>query len=85
MGRLKTELEFFQTWWKILRKYWNPPAKRNQSKQANDFWNGLCDECRALHKKYESNTLFEPFARKMCLDLISEIERRSIELHKEER
>lgn len=82
---MNDELQFFQAWWKILRKYWNPPAKRNRSKQADDFWNGLCEECRALHKQYECNEILEPFARKMCLDLISEIERRSVELHKEER
>ena len=45
------ELQFFQAWWKILRKYWNPPAKSNDSKQADEFWNGLVTECRALHKK----------------------------------
>ena len=79
------ELQFFQAWWKILRKYCNPPAKSNDSKQADEFWNGLVTECRALHKRYENNKLFEPFALKMVLDLISEIERRSVELHKEER
>ena len=79
------ELQFFQAWWKILRKYWNPPAKSNDSKQADEFWNGLVTECRALHERYENNKLFEPFALKMVLDLISEIERRSVELHKEER
>ena len=79
------ELQFFQAWWKILRKYWNPPAKSNDSKQADEFWNGLVTECRTLHKRYENNKLFEPFALKMVLDLISEIERRSVELHKEER
>ena len=79
------ELQFFQAWWKILRKYWNPPAKSNDSKQAAEFWNGLVTECRALHKRYENNKLFEPFALKMVLDLISEIERRSVELHKEKR
>ena len=79
------ELQFFQAWWKILRKYWNPPAKSNDSKQADEFWNGLVTECRALHKRYENNKLFEPFALKMVLDLISEIERRSVELNKEKR
>ena len=79
------ELQFVQAWWKILRKCWNPPAKSNDSKQADEFWNGLVTECRALHKRYENNKLFEPFALKMVLDLISEIERRSVELHKEER
>ena len=79
------ELQFFQAWWKILRKYWDPPAKSNDSKQADESWNGLVTECRALHKRYENNKLFEPFALKMVLDLISEIERRSVELHKEER
>lgn len=79
------ELQFFQAWWKILRKYWNPPAKSNDSKQADEFWNGLVAECRALHKRYENNKLFEPFALKMVLDLISEIERRSVELYKEVR
>lgn len=79
------ELQFFQAWWKILRKYWNPPAKSNDSKQADEFWNGLVTECRALHKRYENNKLFEPFALKMVLDLISEIERRSVELYKEVR
>ena len=79
------ELQCFQAWWKILRKYWNPPAKSNDSKQADEFWNGLVTECRALHKRYENNKLFEPFALKMVLDLISEIERRSVELHKEKR
>ena len=79
------ELQFFQAWWKILRKYWNPPAKSNDSKQADEFWNGLVTECRALHNRYENNKLFEPFALKMVLDLVSEIERRSVELHKEER
>ncbi|MCI5500364.1 MAG: hypothetical protein MR384_07455 [Lachnospiraceae bacterium] len=38
------ELQFFQTWWKILRKYWNPPEKTNRSKQADEFWDGLVDE-----------------------------------------
>lgn len=82
---MNDELQFFQAWWKILRKYWNPPAKENHTQQADAFWNGLCDECRALHRNYEGLSLFEPFARKMCLDLIGEIERRSVELHKEER
>ena len=79
------ELQFFQAWWKILRKYWNPPAKTNRSKQADEFWDALVTECRALHKRYESNKLFEPFAYKMVLELINEIERRSVELHKGER
>lgn len=77
------ELEFFQAWWKILRKYWNPPAKANKSKEADAFWNGLCDECRTLQQKYEKNKLFEPFARKMCLELINEVSRRAVELHEE--
>ena len=79
------ELQFFQTWWKILRKYWNPPVKTNRSKQADEFWDGLVAECRELHKNYENNKLFEPFAQKMVLDLINEIKRRSVELHKGER
>lgn len=74
---MKDELEFFQEWWKILKKYWNPPAKSNDSKQANEFWFGLIEECRTLAKKYENNELFYPFAQKMTLDLIGEIERRS--------
>lgn len=82
---MQDELQFFQAWWKILRKYWNPPAKTNHSKQADAFWNGLCDECRALWRKYEKNKLFEPFARKMCLELINEVQRRAVELHKEAR
>lgn len=82
---MQDELQFFQAWWKILRKYWNPPAKTNHSKQADAFWNGLCDECRALRRKYERNKLFEPFARKMCLELINEVQRRAVELHKEAR
>ena len=79
------ELQFFQAWWKILRKYWNPPAKENKSKQAEEFWYGLRDEIMALHKKYESNSLFEPFALNMVEELYAEIERRSVELYKEER
>ena len=74
---MNDELQFFQAWWKILRKYWNPPARSNQSQKANEFWDGLVTECKELHKKYEGNKLFEPFARKMVLDLISEVERRS--------
>lgn len=70
------EFKFFQEWWKILRKYWNPPEK-NESKQAVEFWYGLTRECMALHKKYESNKIFEPFALKMVVELIAEIERRS--------
>ena len=66
---MNDELQFFQAWWKILIKYWNPPAKENESKQAV--------ECMALHKKYESNKIFEPFALKMVVELIAEIERRS--------
>lgn len=76
------ELQFFQAWWKILRKYWNPPAKSNKSKQADEFWSSLVDEVKALHKQYEQNKLFEPFALRMCTDLIDEVERRSVELHK---
>lgn len=79
------ELQFFQAWWKILRKYWNPPAQSNQSKQAKEFWKGFVDEVMALHKMYEQNKLFEPFARQMCLDLIAEVKRRSVELYKEAR
>lgn len=71
------ELQFFQAWWNILRKYWNPPAKANHTPQADAFWDGLCEDCRELRKHYENNELFAPFATKMCLDLISEIERRS--------
>lgn len=82
---MKEELDFFQSWWKILKKYWNPPAKMDDSKQANEFWQGLVEECRTLAKKYENNELFYPFARKMTLDLIDEVERRSEELHKRER
>lgn len=74
---MNDELQFFQAWWKILMKYWNPPAKDNESKQAVEFWYGLTRECMALHKKYESNKLFEPFALKMVVELIAEIERRS--------
>ncbi|RKI44219.1 hypothetical protein D7V86_03830 [bacterium D16-51] len=74
---MQDELEFFQTWWKILRKYWNLPAKEDRGQEANAFWNGLCDECRVLWRKYKGNTLFEPFARKMCLELIHEVQRRS--------
>ena len=76
------ELQFFQVWWKILRKYWNPPTKSDKSKQADEFWNGLCNECRALHREYEKNELFEPFALNMCLELINEVQRRSVELYK---
>lgn len=76
------ELEFFQEWWKILRKYWNPPAKTNKSKEADVFWDSLCSEIRVLNRKYQSNVLFGPFARKMCVDLISEVGRRAVELHK---
>ena len=76
------ELQFFQAWWKILRKYWNPPAKMDKSKQADEFWSSLVDEVKALHKQYEQNKLFEPFALRMCTDLIDEVERRSVELHK---
>lgn len=79
---MQDELEFFQTWWKILRKYWNPPARKDKSQKADAFWNGLCDECRALWRKYERNNLFEPFARKMCLALINEITRRAVELYR---
>lgn len=79
---MQDELEFFQAWWKILMKYWNPPAKENQSKEADVFWNSLCSEIRELNRKYQNNTLFEPFARKMCLDLLGEVERRAVELHK---
>lgn len=79
------ELQFFQQWWKILRKYWNPPAKENRSKQADEFWDSFHDECVELHEKYKDNKLFEPFAYKMVLELINEIERRSVELHKGER
>lgn len=74
---MQDELQFFQTWWKILRKYWHPPTKTDKSKEADAFWKGLCDECRALRRRYEKNVLFEPFARKMCLELIDEVERRS--------
>lgn len=35
---MEDELHFFQSWWKILRKYWNPPAVTDNSKQANEFW-----------------------------------------------
>ena len=79
------ELKFFQEWWKILRKYWNPPEKKNESKQAIEFWHGLSKECMALHKKYESNQLFEPFALRMVVEIIAEIERRSVELYKDKR
>lgn len=74
---MQDELEFFQTWWKILMKYWNPPAKENESKEADEFWHGLCVEIMELNKKYLNNTLFHPFAIKMGLDLIDEIKRRS--------
>ncbi len=82
---MKEELEFFQAWWKILKKYWNPPAKDNESKEAEKFWKSLISDCRNLRKRYDHNELFEPFARKMCLDLIDEIDRRAVELHKKER
>lgn len=74
---MQDELAFFQDWWKILRKYWNPPAKTDDSKEADTFWHGLIEECRTLPKKYEQNELFYPFAIKMCLELIDEVQRRS--------
>lgn len=68
-----------------MKKYWNPPAKDNESKEAEKFWESLISDCRNLRKRYDHNELFEPFARKICLDLIDEIDRRAVELHKKER
>ena len=79
------ELQFFQAWWKILRKYWYPPERHDHSKEATEFWNGFVHECRALPEKYKSSKLFYPFACKMCLELVNEVTRRSVELHKEVR
>ena len=58
---MKEELEFFQAWWKILKKYWNPPAKDNESKEAEKFWKSLISDCRNLRKRYDHNKLFEPW------------------------
>lgn len=82
---MEDELHFFQSWWKILRKYWNPPAVTDNSKQANEFWYLLDQECIRLSNTYKANSLFYPFAFKMSLELINEITRRSKELHKKER
>lgn len=79
------ELQFFHEWWKILYKYWNPPERHDHSKEANAFWAGLVQECRALPEKYEDNPLFYPFASKMTLELVNEVQRRAIEIHKESR
>lgn len=75
------ELQFFQSWWKILRKYWNPPQNDNHTPQADAFWTGLVSECRTLMKKYEDNQLFFPFAKDMCFKLIDEVTRRSVVMY----
>lgn len=82
---MKEELEFFQAWWKILKKYWNPPAKDNESKEAEKFWKSLISDCRNLRKRYDTTNFSSHLLRKMCLDLIDEIDRRAVELHKKER
>lgn len=79
---MKDELEFFQTWWKVLRKYWHPPARHDRSKESMEFWKGLVAECRMLPEKYKGNELFYPFASKMSLELVNEVSRRADEIHK---
>lgn len=79
---MQDELEFFQSWWKILRKYWNPPGRHDHSKASVEFWEGLTKECLLLPKKYVNNTLFYPFANKMSLELVNEIARRAEAIHK---
>lgn len=79
---MKEELEFFQAWWKILRKYWNPPGRHDHGKAATEFWDGLVSECRILPENYKENELFYPFASKMSLALVHEISRRADELRK---
>lgn len=78
---MQDELEFFREWWKILRKYWNPPGRHDHSKASTEFWEGLVRECRMLSRKYVNNKLFYPFAGKMSLELVNEIARRADEMN----
>lgn len=81
---MQDELEFFQSWWKILKKYWNPPARHDRGRESTEFWAGIVNECLELPKKYKHNELFYPFACKMSLALIYEVSRRADELHEDE-
>lgn len=74
---MQDELEFFQSWWKILRKYWNPPRQENDSPQALEFWQCLCQECMALIHQYDENEIFQPFVKSQCYGLMDEVTRRS--------